>query len=121
MQPSIRAGASAAQGSTNAVNAFITRLYNDLFHRAPSATELAQWAAELTSGGARTTVVQALCSTPGTDLRTGQLVNVLFRAFFERRADAPTQLFYAGRLKKAVLPTVVALLSSEEYYRSATS
>jgi hypothetical protein len=68
----------------------------------------------------RAKVVQALCASLGADLRATQILNVLFSAFFGRPADAPSRAFFTRALTKAIFPTVVALLSSDEFYKAAT-
>ena len=100
---------------------FITALYNTLFHRAATTSEVASWTGQLASGRSRANVVQSLCAAPGADLRTAQILNLLFKALFGRSADTPSRAFFTRPLTKALLPTIVALLSSDEYYKTATS
>ena len=119
---SMRPKSSASVGQAPSPDSlFVTALYSTLFHRAATASEVASWTDQLASGVSRTKVVQTLCTSFGADLRTTQIVTLLFKAFFGRLADAPSRAFFTSALTKALLPTVVAMLSSEEYYKAATT
>jgi hypothetical protein len=111
----------AGQPPAAQANKFITSLFNDLFHRPATPTEVTMWAGRITSGTPRATVVQSICSSPDADLHTGEIADLLFREFLERPADPSSRAQLSNQLKNGVQPTVVAILSSDEYDKAATA
>jgi hypothetical protein len=81
--PEIRAGAAAIMAVTtlSTVQGYITRVYSDLFNRAPDPTGLADWTSALIGGTPRVAVANAITSSAEyrSKLITGSYAHYLGR------------------------------------------
>lgn len=105
-------------GVTPAVEAYITRVYLDLFGRSVDSGGLATWAAALMSGTPRVAVANAI--TGSTEYRSG-LIQESYRRYLERSADRAGLAFWLEEMQRGrtIGDMESGFLASDEYYLQA--
>lgn len=97
---------------------WVTRVYQDLFGRAPDAGGLRAWTTRLQSGMPRATAAASLASS---DEHRSRLIAAAYRDYLGREPDAQGAAHWLQTVRGgSTLPDVEGrILSSSEYYRTA--
>lgn len=99
--------APAAPAGAAGEHCFVIRAHNVFLDRAPTATELADWKARLTSGTGRWALPQALANS---DEWLAVTVTDLYRQALDRGPSASDIDYWAARLRRGEMVTRIASL-----------
>lgn len=101
-----------------AVNAYVTRVYLDLFGRTPDAGGLAAWSQALLAGTPRGAVADSITSS--TEYRSG-LIQGVYTTYLSRSADTSGLQFWLGEMARGrtVQEIEAGFLASAELYQAA--
>lgn len=97
---------------------YVSRVYRDLFGRAPDATGLAGWTASLTGGAPRISVANSITSS--TEYRSKLITNA-YREFLGRAPDSGGLAGWLGAMQAGttIQQMEAGFLASDEYYARA--
>ncbi|HUX71475.1 MAG TPA: DUF4214 domain-containing protein, partial [Cellulomonadaceae bacterium] len=102
------------------VQRFITRVYSDLFNRAPDPNGLATWTNALNTGTPRVAVANAITSS--TEYRSG-LITGSYQHYLGRTPDPAGLGFWLGKMSSGwtISQMESGFIASAEYYAKAGS
>lgn len=100
------------------IKRYITRVYSDLFHRAPDAGGLAAWTQALLSGTPRVAVANSITSSD--EYRT-RLIQGVYQHYLGRAAEATGLSYWLGQMKAGlrISDLEAGFITSDEYYAKA--
>lgn len=112
--------ARATSAAQTAVQAYVTAVYDDLFHRAPDAGGLATWTRLLLSGTPRVAVANAITSS---DEYRGRLINSAYQTYLGRQAEPAGLASWLAFLRagSTFQAMEAGFLAAPEYYQRAGS
>jgi hypothetical protein len=111
-------GTTLTIATTAVVGGFVTQLYHDVLNRLPEAAGLDYWVSQLHAGlQSRNEVASRFWTSPE---HRGVEVELMYRTFFHRAADASGRATWIGALIAGVSEgqVIVSLLTSAEYTAS---
>lgn len=114
------APAGAASAAETEVQAYVTAVYDDLFHRTPDPGGLATWTRLLLTGTPRVAVANAITAS---DEYRGRLINDAYRRYLGRDAEAAGMASWLAFLRagSTFQNMEAGFLAAPEYYQRAGS
>ncbi|NTW38564.1 MAG: DUF4214 domain-containing protein [Cellulomonadaceae bacterium] len=107
--------AAVVQSGTAAIRAYVTKVYDDLFHRAPDPAGLATWTGQLASGTPYGAVANAITSS---DEYRSRLIRGSYTTYLDRGPDSAGLAFWLDRMSggQHIEDMQAGFIASDEFY-----